>query len=160
VTDRIPTVYRPLAASDEPLFYSSWIESFRDSHYAGPYPYVVYHQAIRKSIELYRRRPGFRVMVAANRSDPDQVYGWMAYEHIADKQVIYYAYTKELFRKKGVLRGLARAAYVDPVREIFYVCKTAPVGDLLRHMGVVAKHKPSLVRKTDKGEEAPSRNED
>jgi hypothetical protein len=149
-----------MAKGDLELVYSSWIRSFRDSHYAGPYPIQIYYDAIRNSIDLYRTRPGFRLMVAVNKCDHDQIYGWLAYEHISDTQVIYYAYVKELFRRKGVLRGLLRSAYIEPARPIVYISRTRCASELLRHMAWPAKHNPNIVRKTYRHEEAPTNDED
>ncbi len=124
---------------------SSWLRSFRKSHYAGPVRMLSYYDAYRATIEDLLARPSVEVWVACNsdESDPEhELYGYVvvekptcAYREIdnrIEKPIIHYAYTKQLFRRKGVMRSCLKAAGVDPKGPAIYTFKTVDMAQIAR----------------------------
>jgi hypothetical protein len=51
-----------------------------------------------------------RVLVASNPKDNNQIYGYLCFESLQDTTTVHFAYTKEAFRKMGILQLLVTEA--------------------------------------------------
>jgi hypothetical protein len=140
--------HRPAERRDLALIMSSWLKSFKGSHYAGPIPNDLYWDTYRLSLERILSRPAVRVWIAVNPGEPDpehEIYGWLAMEPGAPP-VVHYAYVKQAFRRMGVARSLFHAAGVDTSQPFTYTFRTKDVADVVRRGRLMARHDPMLVR--------------
>lgn len=111
--------------------YDAWLESFRESHAAGPIPMPMYRRVYREVITWYLERPGVQLLVACNNQDTDQVFGFLAHETGAfDRSLkrvlpcVHFVYVKQPFRKFGVGKALFTGAGIDPSKPFMHTFKT------------------------------------
>lgn len=91
----------------------SWLKSFRKSDYAGPIPMHLYYDTYRAVVEDILARPGVEVWVAFNTEEDDRsndIYGYCVIERGCRSPVLHFAYTKQIYRQKGVMRACLKAA--------------------------------------------------
>ena len=89
---------RPYTETDLDFIFSSWLSSFKSSHYAGPVPDNVYWKLYQHVLEEIFKRPGFEVTVVCNKDYPDQIVAYLAWE----PGIVHYVYVKQPFRQKGI----------------------------------------------------------
>lgn len=119
---------RPAVGTDVPFVADSWLESFRMSHAAGPVPMDLYWPLYREIIARALQRPNMRCLIACNPEDESQIYGYLCHE-VSDTgvPVIFYCFTKQVFRRVGVQRALFEAAGIKANERLLYCFKT-PMG--------------------------------
>jgi GNAT superfamily N-acetyltransferase len=141
--------HRPATAIDLPFIMSSWLRSFKTSHFAGPIPNDIYWDTYRLAAERILSRPAARLLVAVNPSERDpehELYGWLAMEP-GEPPVVHYVYVKQAFRRMGVARSLLRAASINLSAPFVYTYRTRDVAAVIRHARLLARHDPHLVRR-------------
>lgn len=138
--------------SDMDFIYSSWLKSFRESHYAGVIPMNAYYKVYSPILKgLIFDRPGARILVATNPEEDDprhELLGWIAREPGKLMNVLHYVYVKEAFRRHGVAKALFQAAGFDVRHQFIYTFKTPAAANLLRSVGqrLLAKYDPLVAR--------------
>jgi hypothetical protein len=95
---------RPANEEDVPFIFSSWLKSFRTSHFANKLVNSVYFAEHHKLIEKIVKNA--HVIVACNNSDPSQIYGWVCAQQIEGIFTLHFVYIKHPFRKMGLARLL------------------------------------------------------
>lgn len=135
----LPLFFRPYDPDTDLHFvYRSWVNSYRDSEWAGCLPqhlsYPVYSAAIT---QLLKR--GMRITMAVNPDDRDQILGFIAFE----PGLLHYVFVKSIFRRQGVATSLMACANFD--RSAGPVLGTFRTHDA-RHLGAIV-FKPHLARR-------------
>lgn len=151
---RLPVAVRKPTDADRAFIHDSWRDSYRDAYSAGPWPMHVYHAMFDKAVDWWASWPSYRSLVAVNPADADQIYGWLAWAE-GQPPTLFYAYTKQAFRRLGVQRALMAEARLGA--SFAYACKTRQIDGWLRHMGLTGRHNPLAVKRWMFSEEDPSR---
>jgi len=99
---------RPASEADIGFIFNSWLKSYKQSSFAKYVPNPVYFDHHHKAIELLLKRS--KVLVACNPADNNQIYGYLVHETVQETSVVHYCYTKEAFRKMGILQLLLSEA--------------------------------------------------
>ena len=113
---RLLTV-RPMEPGDEPLVFSSWLKSFRGAVRMPKTDFYTYYHA---QVELIMSRPDVLVTCAVAPSDPSMVLGWLCSERTPSFAIVHYAYTKDIYRKQGILWLLLKHACIGREDPIIY----------------------------------------
>ena len=151
-----------------PFIGASWLESFRESHFAGPVPYDVYREVYPRIIVWYTEREGAELWVAYNPEASEQWFGFVAIERNVwegrskrSLPAIQYIYTKAIFRTKmyrgngemrveergaGVARALLAAAGINPLKPFVYGWRTAIAAELVAHKKLSGHYNPLAFR--------------
>ena len=116
-------------ATDEALVFDTWLNSYRRSHFRGPFPTDIYLRSQRETIQRLvgpAARWGTRTLMAFDPEDAGtrfDIYGYIVVEDGFDHPVMHYVYTKEGYRKHGVARYLREVAGLG---QIFYITHRTP----------------------------------
>lgn len=98
--------YRVLTTADYKFILSSWAKSFRNSWYSGTGFNKEYHSGMKALIDGLIKR-GMVVKVACSKHDPDQLFGFVAYEVSQNGTfVVHYLFVKPDWRKQGIATAL------------------------------------------------------
>jgi hypothetical protein len=111
--EQLPISVRHASEEDVNFLFHSWLRSYRDSSFAKDVSTDHYYSSHKRLVSGLLAR--CQVYVACNPTDVEQIYGFMAWERIADVLVVHYAYVKYSFRHLGVARRLW--ASVNPTDE-------------------------------------------
>tara|TARA_R100000005_G_scaffold68197_1_gene36170 strand:- start:248 stop:709 length:462 start_codon:yes stop_codon:yes gene_type:complete len=98
---------RPLIDDDLPFLFSSWLKSYRSSHFAEKITNTIYFEDHHKIIE--RIIENSKVLVACNPSDPSQLYGYSVSGEEDEVLVVHFLYVKHTFRNMGIGKTLLDA---------------------------------------------------
>tara|TARA_R110002020_G_scaffold32159_2_gene99234 strand:+ start:963 stop:1523 length:561 start_codon:yes stop_codon:yes gene_type:complete len=104
-SDRLPVVVRPAEPQDASFLYSSWLESYAGQH--RDQPKLTVYKMHRPIVE--RLLESAVTLVAVMENDSDQILSWMCAERIPKFLVAHYCYTKEAFRRFGLVKALLDA---------------------------------------------------
>jgi hypothetical protein len=112
-----------MVQEDRQFVFNSYLRSFRKSRHAGPIPYCLHYDVYRSAMEFFLAQPDTEVWVCT--ADSGTILGYA----VVSKQpgqlpCVHYAYTKELFRRKGVMKACLRAAGIDLQHPAEYSHKT------------------------------------
>ena len=149
--------FRPYETSDEGLVFDSWLKSFKRSPFQGVIPSNLYYDVYRASIVQLMSRPGFNITVAyyPEMEKPFEVYGYIATETGYDLPTMHYCYVKELYRHRGVSKGLFNAAGIPMGKTFYYTFRTEASAERypsgLWRPAIVWDKKPSEDGKAPKG---------
>lgn len=111
----------------------SWVESYRNSHYAGMIPMEDYFKAYHSVITKIFGRDGATLLVAFNPLHPSQIFGFCCYETGFALPLIHYVYVKDDFRrlptkddtfKEGIATMLLQESGTNPKEPFYYTFKT------------------------------------
>jgi GNAT superfamily N-acetyltransferase len=120
----IAIVLRPVDDGDVPLVYATWLNNYRHgSKQASRMEHHAYFAHQRSVIDRLMLRDDTRFTCAADPDEPRRVYGWISYTTAGDVPVVHYLYVKNLYRRFGIARALARSASI--VDEAVYTHLTA-----------------------------------
>lgn len=157
--------YRPAKPADLSFIVDSWVDSYKNAHAAGMISMKTWKKVMVPEVYRVLSRPGVEVWVAHNPSQTEgaDIYGWLAvekgvklpsrekvngrfYRALLDTPypLVHYAYTKQIYRKNGIFRGLMAAARVDG--PFMYTCKTGIWQKVIASKGSLAKWMPLLAR--------------
>lgn len=103
--DFLPIVIRPLAESDIPLVYATWLNSFaphRDKSIPAQVFYERHHDAIEQRLKVSLETGG--ALAACSPDDQLQVFGWA----VGVPGALDYVFVKSLYRRLGVGAELLR----------------------------------------------------
>lgn len=117
--EKIKVEFRKLNKDkDQNFIFNSWLKSNRNSYHTKHVVNDIYFFEHKMIIQYLMDTSDF--LVAVNPEDPDQIYGYICYEHIKDEiPVIHYIYVKYTYRKLGIAKQLLTKAVptfdTDPV---------------------------------------------
>lgn len=111
----IPVAFTDMRLQDRSLILDSWTKSHRAEYLIGMIPWPAYETRVLPHIR--RILATSRVVVACNPDDEAQVFGWAC----AHEEVLYYLYTKLIFRSQGLAHQLlAKLGLAGGARCAFY----------------------------------------
>lgn len=105
---------------DEPFIYHSWLSSYRSSHRVGKPSSDVYYRAHHPLVGATLARSQVQVIAAHLPGEDRHMLGWICWEPAGRLIVVHYIYVKAHFRHRGVARGLAKQAGIEPASEVLY----------------------------------------
>jgi GNAT superfamily N-acetyltransferase len=77
---------------------------------AGPIPFRAFYKIYQVILDRLLKRPPAQVHVACFRTQPGQVFAWIAYEKSGEQNYVHYVYSKEAFRGLGLATALIEHA--------------------------------------------------
>ena len=120
-------IERPVESPDLAFVLSAWLKSFRRSQHAGVVPNNLYHETYKAAFDHLLRR-GMVVTVICNKSNPDQLVGFIAYETAANgTPVLHYLFIKDVFRGHGIGKHLLQGAGIRKDVPFIYTFKTKDI---------------------------------
>ena len=137
--------YVPATTDHRVFVISSWLDSFRDSDSAGMLSMERFWDCMWPEVESLMNRKGTRTMVAVNRDDPSQYFGFITADPTASPPVVHYVCVKGPHRKWGYAKALFEAIGIDPKKQFDYTYRT-PLVFHLAHKIPLASHQPMLAR--------------
>lgn len=109
--DYVPTTLRAPVDDDRNFILSTWLKSFRNSHFACMIPNDIYFKAHKALIMATLQESG--VVVAVNPEDESQIFGYGVYTPNGGATLCHYIYVKESYRRLGIGTTLFRAMLAD-----------------------------------------------
>ena len=91
---------RTLIDDDLPFLFSSWLKSYRSSHFAEKITNTIYFEDHHKVIERIIKNS--KVLIACNPADPSQLYGYSVATEEGGVLVLHFLYVKHTFRNMGI----------------------------------------------------------
>ncbi len=131
---------REYDSTDRDFIYSSWLSSFKGSHYAGPVPDNVYWKLYQFVLE--KIIPDSTVKIVCSHEYPSQIVGWICYRD----SVVHYLYVKQPFRGKGIAKELLTKTVGQEFSYTFKTAKSRYFSNSFK-----ARFNPNLVRKKRRG---------
>jgi len=108
----LPIALRPAHKEDVNFIFNAWLKSFRNSDFATPMANEIYFSNHHKTIEKILKY--YSVIIACNKDDPNQIYGFLCAGYTDSVFTIHYAYVKHPFRKMGIAKELLKSFNYDP----------------------------------------------
>lgn len=101
--------YRPLRSGDYNFVLAGWAKTFRNSFYSGTCQNRNFHSQMKDTFDFLLSR-GMTVILACNKENPDQLFGFVAYE-VAENGtfVVHYLYVKPDWRGHKISKALLEA---------------------------------------------------
>jgi hypothetical protein len=131
VSTDFPILHRYATPEDQPLIYSSWLKSYKQSPVNKRIRSQQYFDHQKKVITRLLERS--HVVVVCNPDDPDQVYSFAVVEIEPDRMVIHWLSTKYTFRHLGFARSLIEAGLAQVPSLKMYVSHI-PAGKFHDHL--------------------------
>lgn len=104
----LPIAFREIENQDISFVFNSWMTSYRQSKnlvsVAQPFYFNGQHKLIEKILSKAKG------LLLVDKDNPSQIYSYLVYEFIDGIFVMHYAYTKQTFRKLGLLRRMLEKA--------------------------------------------------
>jgi len=115
MSQMLPINYREGLESDIPFIFSTWMRQAREmsrsnrghAFLSSKIFSTHYHEMIRKILVRCE------VVVACNKTDPHQMYGYIVFENNKNSNIIHMTYVKFTFRKMGIAKSLWKTAILD-----------------------------------------------
>ncbi len=102
-----PVRVRPLEAGDRAFVLNSWLKSNRDGFMVRRIPNTVYYD--RHHSLVGHLLATANTLVICDPDSPSVVYGYVCFDITAGNEfVLHYAYTKQSFRRMGLMRALLK----------------------------------------------------
>ena len=104
--DRLPVQIRPAEDQDIAMLYDSWLKSYAGQNKDQP-RWSVY--PMQRTVVRRLLRDAITLVAAGNDAESaGDIYGWACAERSPEygKLVLHYAFTKMVFRKRGIFRAL------------------------------------------------------
>ena len=108
--------------SDTSFIFSSWLKSYRNSAFARNISNTIYFSEHHDIIENLLACSD--VVVACNKNDQSQIYGYIVASKINDKLTVHYIYVKHPFRRMGIGRYLLTSIRQDFTDDALYTHDT------------------------------------
>lgn len=115
---------RPANAADTPFILSSWLHGYRKASVTSGISNTIY---FKSQEALLKRLLGVaHVVVACSKDDPDQIFGYAAYETDGVNLVVHWVYVKQPFRALGMARSLLAVVRDTPHYVEWHSSRTRP----------------------------------
>ena len=140
----LPIWIRKANQEDVNFIFNSWLKSFRGSLFAKPLNNTVYFTEHHKILERIAKTS--EILIACNKDDPTQIYGYICAERVEGIFVLHYAYIKHTYRSMGIAKILLSAFERDPEEAGCYTHHTrsaerlAPKFNLIYHPYLLINH--------------------
>lgn len=102
-------ILRTVKLSDLKYITNSWLESYRRAPAVTAVPNKSYYRFQHLLIE--HLIPDSRIIVAAGKSEPDRIYGWLVSEYTAPTLTLHYVYVRLEARNYGLGSALITEAF-------------------------------------------------
>lgn len=121
-------VVSPIAPSELPLVFNSWLKFYRKCDYARGIPDSVFYAEEHRVIEALLAREGTVVVAARNSEDLDQIFGYAVYEVKPRCTVLHWVYVKHPFRNLGIGKQLLAPVVTRAVEvPLWFSYRTRPL---------------------------------
>jgi hypothetical protein len=127
ICDALPAGERCPARCARNFVLGAWSSSFKHSRDAGMICHDDWIDVMHAQITKLCSRPECRVLVAVGEVSPDMYLGFIAAE--PSERVVYYCFTKELYRRRGIASALFGAIGIDPRSRFAYPASTRALND-------------------------------
>ena len=107
LTSELPIRIREAVPADVDFIFSSWLKSYRNSHFSKNIINTIYFQAHHRLIENLLKTE--KVLIACNKEDATQIYGYCCAGQEEGIFTLHYIYVKQSFRNFGVAKILLHA---------------------------------------------------
>ena len=114
----LPVRIRPAEASDAGMIYDSWLKAHAAQNKDQP-SWTIY--PLHKKIVRRLLKDSVTLVVAGNTPESqDDIYAWICGSRTSNNLlIVHYAFTKMLFRKRGLFKGLLKALEYSPGEPIY-----------------------------------------
>ena len=129
---------RTATEADVPFIFNSWLKSYQASQ-RSVLP-AIYFDGQHKRIEAILQRS--TVLLAVNKADDTQIYGYLVFEMVQDVLVIHYAYVKNMYRQMGIFALLSQN--LPAGLEGFYTHDTHTASKLIKGKSIKLVYNPYL----------------
>jgi hypothetical protein len=110
--DKLPVRLRPAEPEDAPLIYDTWLKSHAGQNKDQP-KWAVY--PLHKKIVKRLLKDAITIVAAGNTTESqNDIYSWMCAERTKNFFVMHYAFTKQIFRTRGLFKSLLGAFEYKP----------------------------------------------
>jgi len=113
---------RTMVEDDTAFIFNSWLKSYRFSHFGEKITNTIYFSDHHKVIESLIGTS--KVIVACNKEDPTQVYGYIVGGELDGISLLHFVYVKHTFRNMGVGKTLLDAIGHDKEKAGVYTHHT------------------------------------
>ena len=114
--EQLRVLIRPACPSDQGYVASTWRESLLLANRETV-------STVNARIDKFLDDVGVRVLVAAEPTKPERIYGWMCYSPARTTAVLHYLYTREKQRNRGVAKRLFEYAWPKQPDKIIYTLR-------------------------------------
>jgi hypothetical protein len=129
-TTKTEIEFRDMCELDKPFIYSTWLKNYKStSLHAKKINDSVFFKNHHDLITRIMNKPGTVVTVAHAHRDPDNIYGYLAYETIEGKDVVHYVYVKGVYQRLGIAKALFSYEGIDP-KDMVWTHETYPASSL------------------------------
>jgi hypothetical protein len=130
-------IFRPLQPDDQNLIINSWLKTVKHDRSLPRDAVFAYRDII---LMLLQRA---QILCAVDDEDPSFIIAYIVYEKCNDLTTLHFAYTKQVFRKMGVMHELfSRINYVGTKGLITYKPKKIYL-DFFNH--TIGRYEPRLI---------------
>jgi len=136
---------RPATEADAAFIFSTWLKSYRDSHFGSNMPTTIFYTEHHKVVE--RLLKGCQTYVACNNEDINELYGFICGEKVDGILVIHYAYVKHTYRMLGIGGQMLNVFEHDPNKPSLYTHHSKMAPSLSRKYRMI--HSPYLALTPD-----------
>lgn len=126
-----PVTLRYSLPTDEPLIYSSWLKSYKQSPVNKKIKAEQYYSHQKRVIERLLARS--HVVCVVNPSDPEQVYSFGVVEIEPERMVLHWVQTKYTFKHMGFARMIIEQGLAQ-VPSLRLYCSHLPANDFFTHL--------------------------
>lgn len=103
---------RPAKPEELNFIYDSWLNSWRDSRWAGCVPNHLYFDTQRATIAgLLSRGASLRVITFS--TTPDMILGWTCFEYQGSTTVLHYIYSRDSYLLPGITKHFLETCLGD-----------------------------------------------
>ncbi len=133
--EELPILIRPANADDVSFIFNAWLKSYKSSDFAKNIQGEIYYHEHHKVIEILLKT--YNVLIACNKDDTTQIYGFMCAGFTQNVFTIHYVYTKQTFRRMGIAKALLNAFEYNPEFACIYTHETNAVKAIAKDLAMV-----------------------
>ncbi len=148
MSEELPIAIRPASAEDVSFIFNAWLKSYRSSDFAKNIQGEIYYHEHHKVIEEILKQ--YNVLIACNKDDYSQIYGFMCAGFTQNVLTIHYVYTKHTFRRMGIAKMLLNAFEYNPEYACIYTHETNAIKSITKELAMVYHPYVSLCPNTYK----------
>ncbi len=134
---------RPMVPGDIDRILREWLNSFRNSPWAGVVPNNLYKRVMSETVRQLLAR-GARVDVACYADKPEMIVGFSCTELTPRDKILHYVFVRSYYRNNGIARALLDQAGLSRGGPFVYTFRTPDS----RHFPG-GRHMPELARRRE-----------